>query len=125
MKQHNLEQLQLAHLLERFPHYVMVLHAEDLTIQTVSPSYQQLLGHRDTKGRPVSEVFSGSDLDQFMKLLRRATREKQTLQSSPLAAHVIGAEDSNSRLVHTIVPILDENGANIDRLFIYSDKAEG
>lgn len=43
-KQHRMEQLQLSSLLERFPHYVMVLDAEDLTVQAVNPAYKQLLG---------------------------------------------------------------------------------
>src|SRR6185369_13799735 len=58
-KQHHLEQLQLASVLERFPHYIMVLHPADLTIQAVNPSYAQLLGSRDVKGLPMTEVFSG------------------------------------------------------------------
>ena len=43
-KQHKFEQLQLSALLERFPHYVMVLDAHDLTIQTINPGYTELLG---------------------------------------------------------------------------------
>ncbi|HKS10537.1 MAG TPA: CheR family methyltransferase [Pyrinomonadaceae bacterium] len=125
MKTHRIEQLQLSHMLERFPHYVMVLRAEDLTILRVNSAYQQLLGNRDAAGLPVSEIFSGSDVDNFIKLLRRAVREKQTIQSPPIYANVDGVDQNQSRLVHTIVPILDEAGAGIDRLFIYSDKPEG
>ena len=125
MKQHRMEQLQLSHLLERFPHYVMVLRGEDLTIQTVSPSYQQLLGDRNPAGLPVSELFSGRDLDQFNKLLRKAVHEKQSVQTPPIDAAVAAAHDGNSPLIHTIVPILDATGVNIDRLFIYSDKPDG
>jgi len=122
MKQYRLDQLQLAHLLERFPHFVMVLRGDDLTIQTLSPSYQQLLGERKPAGLPVSDVFSGNDLDQFNKLLRKAVREKQSVRTPPINAIIPGADDSP--FIHTIVPILDEAGTNIDRLFIYSDKAE-
>src|SRR5215467_15476072 len=49
-KQYRVEQLQLSTLLERFPHYVMVLNAEDLTVQAINPSYKQLLGNRDING---------------------------------------------------------------------------
>jgi two-component system CheB/CheR fusion protein len=121
MKQYRMDQLQLSHLLERFPHYVMVLRGEDLTVQTLSPSYQQLLGERNPVGLAVSQLLSGDDLDQFNQLLRKAVREKQTVRTPPIKAIVAG-DDGNSSFVHTIVPILDESGNNIDRLFIYSDR---
>lgn len=124
MKQFRMDQLQLSHLLERFPHYVMVLRGDDLTIQTLSPSYQELLGERNPAGLPVSEVLSGNDLDQFNKLLRKAVRERQSVRTPPIDAAIAFANDGNSPLVHTIVPILDATGANIDRLFIYSDRPE-
>lgn len=124
MKQYRLEQLQFSHLLERFPHYAMVLRPEGLTIQRVNPGYQQLLGDRDPVGLPVSEVFAGRDLDQLVKLLEKAKHEKQTIQSPPINATVAGVGDGYAPLVHTIVPILDETGININRLFVYSDTAE-
>jgi len=40
-KQYRLEQSQVSQMLERFPHYVMIVDAEDLTIQRVNSSYQQ------------------------------------------------------------------------------------
>ncbi len=124
MKQHRMEQVQLSHLIERFPHYVMLVRAEDLTVQKLSPGYQQLLGNRNAAGLPVSDIFSGTDVDQFMTLLRKAVRETQTVQSDKINAFVGGDNDSD-RLAHTIVPILDESGTTVDRLFIYSDKPGG
>jgi two-component system, chemotaxis family, CheB/CheR fusion protein len=124
MKQHHGEQLQLSHLLERFPHYAMVLQPDGFTILKVNPGYQQLLGDRSPLGLPLSEVFSGTALDQLLKLLEKAKREKQTIQSPPINATVAGVADGHAPLVHTIVPIYDETGANIDRLFIYSDRAD-
>ena len=124
MKQHRMEQLQLSHLLERFPRYAMVLQPEGLTIQSVNQSYQQLLGDRNPVGLPVSEVFSGKDLDHLVRLFEKAKREKQTIQSPPINATVAGVGDGFAPLVHTIVPILDETGDHISRLFVYSDKAE-
>lgn len=124
MKQHRLEQLQLSELLQQFPNYVVVVNAEDSTILRVSPAYQQLLRKRKAAGLPLSELFSGNDLDDLVKLLQKAVREKQTVRTPAIDATVPGIADSNSRLVHTIVPILDETGTHVDRLFIYSDKAE-
>jgi two-component system, chemotaxis family, CheB/CheR fusion protein len=41
-RDYRIEQLQLSVLLERFPHYVMVLDADDFTIQAVNPAYKEL-----------------------------------------------------------------------------------
>ena len=124
-KQHRVEQLQIASLLERYPHFIMVLNAEDLTIQTVNPAYKQLLGTRDVNGLPMSEVFTGKDLDQLIKTLKTAVRESQALNTGPMFASVDGEHNPDAtRFNHTIVPITDASGANVMRLFLYSEKAE-
>ena len=123
MKQHRLEQVQLSQLLERFPHYVLVVNADDLTIQRINPTYREIVGGRDVTGLPLSEVLSGPELDKLVKLLKTAVRERQTVHTTPLKAGVAGG-DNGGRMVHTAVPILDENGAAVDRLFIYSEKPE-
>lgn len=125
MKQYRIEQLQLSQLLERFPHYVMVVNAEDLTVQTLNPSYKQTLGNRNVTGLPLTELFSGEDVDQLTMTLKRAVREGQTMRTPPIFAAIIGADGDNGRLVHTVVPIPDESGNNMNRLFIYSEKADG
>lgn len=125
-KQHRLEQVQLAAMLERFPHYIMVLNAEDLTIQAVNPNYKQLLGTRDVNGLPMSEVFSGKQIDDLIKTLRTAARESQALNTGPILASVDGDHNANeSRFIHTVVPISDANGATVTRLFLYSEKVDG
>lgn len=121
-KTHRLEQLQLSQLLERFPDYVMVVNPEDLTIHRVNPGYDQLLAGRAAAGLPINEVFTGRDLDHLIKLLKRAVREGQTVYSPPINAAVV--DEKESRWIHTIVPIPDENGTKVNRLFIYSDKPE-
>ena len=124
-KQHRVEQLQIASLLERYPHFIMVLNAEDLTIQTVNPAYKQLLGTRDVNGLPMSEVFTGKNLDQLIKTLKTAVRESQALNTGPIFASVDGEHNPDAtRFNHTIVPITDASGANVIRLFLYSEKAE-
>lgn len=124
MKQHHIEQLQLSQLLERFPHFVMVVNAEDLTIQRVNPAYRQVLGTRDVTGLPLSEVFSGRDLDHLIKQLKRAVREAQTIRTQPVDAFITEADGHNGQTVHTAVPIQDQSGAGVNRLFIYSEKPE-
>jgi myosin heavy subunit len=121
-KQYRLEQLQLSSLLERFPHYVMVLNATDLTIQSVNPGYKQLFGDRNVVGLPLDDAFSGKQLDSLITLLKKVAREGQAVTSQPMKANADGTGDGT--FVHTVVPISDIATGNVDRLFIYSEKME-
>lgn len=124
-KQHRVEQMQLASLLERFPHYIMVLSAEDLTVQAVNPAYKQLLGTREVNGLPMSEVFSGKHVDDLIKTLKTSIRESQALNTGPIMASVDGQHNpNNDRFIHTVVPISDASGSNVTRLFLYSERVE-
>jgi len=122
MKQHRLEQLQISHLLERFPHYVMVVNAEDLTIVRVNPAYQQIFGTRDVVGLPINEVFAGDEVGQLVNLFKSAVREGQTVHTTAIEAMV--QPGGSGVMIHTVVPIPDENGGNVNRLFVYSEKPE-
>jgi two-component system CheB/CheR fusion protein len=121
-QQHRVEQVQLSSLLERFPHYVMVLNAADLTILSINRGYQELFGSRNILGLPVTEAFSGKQLDTLIDLLRSASRGEQAVTSQPMKANAEGIGDGT--YVHTIVPISDASTGNVDRLFIYSEKME-
>jgi two-component system CheB/CheR fusion protein len=121
-KQFRVEQLQLSTLLERFPHYVMVLDAKDLTIQSINPGYRELLAGREVIGLPISEAFGGKQLGTLLKLLRRVATDGQPLTSDPMNAVVDGT--GNGTFVHTIVPISDVGTGRVERLFIYSEKME-
>ena len=72
----------------------------------------------------MSELFSGHDVDQLIKLLKTAAREGQTIHTLPIQASVIDGGDGGNRMVHTAVPITDESGTTVHRLFIYSEKPE-
>ncbi len=103
----------------------MVLNAEDLTIYAVNPAYKELLGTRDIINLPLTAVFSGKDIDQFIKVLRMAVRKGESVNTAPLGASIDGDNGADSRrFVHTIVPISDSTGANISRLFVYSERVE-
>jgi two-component system CheB/CheR fusion protein len=121
-RQFRIEQLQLSTLLERFPHYVMVLEASELTIQSINPGYRELFGGREVIGLPISEAFSGKQLDALIKLLKRVAKDGQPITSEPMNAVVDGT--GNGTFVHTIVPIADIGTGKVDRLFIYSEKME-
>ena len=56
-KQYRMEQVQLAELLERSPHYVMVLNVDDLTVQAINHAYKQVLGSRDVHHLPPLRSF--------------------------------------------------------------------
>ena len=123
--QHRLEQLQFASVLERFPHYVMILNAEDFTIQAVNPAYKQLLADRNIVGLPMSEVFSGNDLEELVTSLKLAIRKRESISTLSMRASVSGGDGANvQRFVHTIVPITDETGLGVDHLFVYSEVVE-
>jgi len=44
-------------LLERFPHYVMVLNADNLMIHAVNAAYKDLFADRNVQGITIVEVF--------------------------------------------------------------------
>ena len=121
-RQHKTEQSHLASLLERFPHFVMVLNAEDLTIQAVNSAYTQALNGRDVNGLPATEVFSGRNVDELLKLLQSVARDGQSMNTGPIIASVGDGNPKTSRFVHTVVPITDASGPTVTRLFIYSEK---
>ena len=121
-RQHRMEQLQLAVLLERFPYYIMVLNAEDLTVQAINPAYKQLLGNRDVQGLTVSDVFHGGHVEHLISMLRTAARESLILNTDPLIAGVDGENGDSAQFIHTIVPISDAAGSTVTRLFLYSER---
>jgi len=123
-KQHRFEQLQLASVLERFPHYIMVLHAEDLTIQSANAAYTQLTGGRDVSGLPMSEVFTGKHLNDLIETVKTAIRESQPVNTGPILAGVDGGNPNGDRFIHTVVPVSDATGSTVTRLFLYSEKVE-
>lgn len=102
-----------------------MLDAEDLTIQAVNPAYKQFLGDREVKGLPRSEVFSGKQLDELIKVLKSAARDGQTAETGPILAGVDTVHNpANARFVHTVVPIPDAAGSTITRLFVYSEQVK-
>lgn len=121
-RQFRVEQLQLSTLLERFPHYVMVLEASELTIQSINPGYRELFGGREVIGLPISEAFSGRQLTALIKLLKRVAKDGQPITSEPMNAVVEGT--GNGTFVHTIVPIADIATGRVERLFMYSERME-
>jgi myosin heavy subunit len=121
-KQFRVEQLQLSTLLERFPHYVMVLDANELAIQSINPGYRELFGEREVIGLPITEAFGGKQLKALIKLLRQVAEAGQPITSEPMNAVVEGS--GNGTFVHTIVPISDVATGRVERLFIYSERME-
>jgi two-component system CheB/CheR fusion protein len=120
-RQRLVEQQQLSSLLERYPHYVMVLNASDLTILTVNQGYAQLFDGRNVIGHQVSEVFSGSDLSHVVEVLKNSVREAKAITTAPLKVNAEG-KNIEERFIHTIVPIVGPASSVVDRLFIYSEK---
>ena len=119
------EQFQLSELLERFPYYVMVVEVNDLTIQAVNPGYAMLLGKRNIIGMPVTEFFTGRDLHKLVEALRTAAESRKPVTTAAMsvrAAEYGGKVED--KFIHSIVPIHMANGAQPERLFIYTEKVE-
>ena len=121
-KHHRIQQSQLSSMLERFPHYVMILNAPDLTVHAVNQAYTDLLLPRDVSGLEISEVFSGHDVDELIRVLKKAVHDGQSTNTPPIRASVDG--DNAGRYVHTVVPIVDATDSGVHRMFIYSERAE-
>lgn len=102
----------------------MVLNADDLKIQAVNSGYKEVFAGREVKGLAITDAFSGKDLDQLLKLIKTAIQDGQSIESGPLLASISETETGTGMFIHTIVPIVDDNSSHVNRLFVYSEKAE-
>jgi len=100
------------------------LDARDFTIQAVNPAYKQLFAGREVKGLTLGDVITGGDVDQLMKSLRKVVEDGQSMKTGALLASVREVKNNDDRFVHTIVPVTDADSSSVDRLFIYSERAE-
>ena len=123
-RQNRMEQFQMSALLERFPHYVMILDAGDLTVQAVNQGYKDLLGERGVVGLPISEIFQGKNLDQLFDALKRAATDGQPVMTPPIKASIHEGNGAEKRFIHTVVPIAEVATSEVTRLFIYSEAVE-
>jgi hypothetical protein len=121
-QQHRIEQWELSTVLERFPHYAMVLNAENLTIHAVNSAYLELLGTRDVIGLPLTEVFGGKDMEDLINALSHAVKKAEVINTAPYVASLVRRNSDSRRFVHTIIPISDSTGSKINRLFVYSER---
>ena len=103
----------------------MVVNAADMTINAINPAYKQLIGFREVINRPLRDVFNGKDVDELLKVLKTVVRKGEAVNTAPIAASIDGDGNVHTgRFVHTIVPICDSTGTNINRLFVYSERIE-
>jgi two-component system, chemotaxis family, CheB/CheR fusion protein len=122
MREKGEEQYQLSELLERFPYYVIVVNAHDFTILAINPGYALLLGKRNVIGRPLTEFFSGDDLDALIAVLKEAAQDGKPITTPPMAVRAFEYGDQvEDRYIHSVIPILHPHGRT-ERLFIYTEK---
>lgn len=118
------EQFHLSELLERFPYYVMVVDAQDFTIQAVNPGYALLLGKRNVIGQPLANFFDGPELEQLVSILRQVAEQGKAVTTSPMSVKAIEyGGHPEDRYIHSVVPIHGHDGNLTERLFIYTEKA--
>jgi hypothetical protein len=87
----------------------------------VNSAYKQLLGARDVITQPLTEVFAGNDIEDFINALRQSVKKAEVINTAPFVASVRGMDSDVLRFVHTIIPISDSTGGKINRLFVYSE----
>jgi two-component system CheB/CheR fusion protein len=121
-KLNRIEQLQLSVLLERFPHFVMVLNADNLTINAVNQAYKDLFADRNVQGLTIVEVFSGPEVEKLIKTLRTVVGTNQSVKTEPMLVRA-GDHSAGEKFIHTIVPITDASSSHVNRLFIYSERS--
>ena len=122
MRENTEEQYHLSELLERFPYYVMVVDAKNFTILAVNPGYALLLGKRNVIGQPLTEFFSGDDLDTLMGVLNEAAKDGKPITTPAMAVRPVeSGEQVENQYVHSVIPILPPHGKT-ERLFIYTEK---
>ena len=74
---------------------------------------------------PLTEIFSGKDIKELIKILKAAVRKREAVNTAPIMASLNGDPAAVSRrFVHTIIPIADTTGQNINRLFVYSERVD-
>jgi two-component system CheB/CheR fusion protein len=123
-KENTEDQFHFTELLERFPYYVMIVDADDLTIQAVNPGYALLLGKRDIIGLPVTKFFKGKDLHRLTDALREVAQQGKALTTPSMAVRASEYEGmQEDQFIHSIVPIHGADGQKPERLFIYTEKA--
>ena len=118
------EQFHLSELLERFPYYVMVVDAQDFTIQAVNPGYALLLGKRNVIGQPLADFFDGPDLKQLVTILRQVAEQRKAVTTPPMSVNAVAyGGHPEDMYIHSVVPIHGHDGNLTKRLFIYTEKA--
>jgi len=123
-RQHQEARWQLYALLERFPHYVMILDSDSLMIRVINPGYKSLFADQNVIGKPITEVFSGKELEQLVMILKDAARDGQSITTPPMKVTPEGVVTEETRFIHTIIPIPEATTTQINRIFIYSEKVQ-
>ena len=81
-----------------------------------------MLGKHNVIGQPLTEFFSGDDLDALMEILKEAAKDGKPITTPPMAVRAIEYGDrTEDPYIHSVVPILQPHGKT-ERLFIYTEK---
>jgi two-component system CheB/CheR fusion protein len=117
------DQAQLAALVESFPYYIVLVSSAELQIETINPAYRLSLQGRDVIGMQLGEAFTGSDLEQFLHIVKGSVSNDSLQVTPPIRAALVATDDErDSDFTHTIVPVHDGNG-HVSAVLIYSELA--
>jgi predicted nuclease with TOPRIM domain len=116
-------QAQLAALVESFPYYIVLVSSPELRIETINPAYLLRLQGREVIGMQLGDAFTGSDLEQFLQIVKGSV-SNDSLQVTPRIKAALAAtgDEEDSHFTHTIIPVHDGNG-HVWAVLIYSELA--
>ncbi|MDQ3818703.1 MAG: PAS domain-containing protein, partial [Acidobacteriota bacterium] len=114
----------LAEMVENSPFLIMLLKGPGLQVSAFNSGYASLFNSRHVIGHPFEEIFSGSEMPDFVRLVREAYEHDSLRRTPRMHTHVPDGdgEPTDGYFIHTIVPVHD-GGGRVDGVVIYTEDA--
>src|SRR5437763_11861616 len=112
----------LAEMVESSPFLIMLLKGSRLLVSAFNSGYAALLQNRQIISHPFEEIFSGSEMPDFVKTVREAFEKDAMLRMPRMRTHVPdeSGETTENYFIHTVVPVHDIAG-KVDGVVIYTE----
>lgn len=112
----------LAEMVESSPFLIMLLKGPSLLVSAFNSGYTALVQKHQIIGHPFDEVFSGTEMPDFIRTVREAYEKDALRRTPPTRTHVPNerGEMTESHFIHTVVPVHDGTG-KVDGVVIYTE----
>jgi len=97
-------------MVERFPFYILVASGPQLEVESYNARYVLIFGDLAPTGTPLSKLFAGTGLEEFMAQARQVVETGQMISTGKTDVH-FPDHDTRYEFVHTIVPKRGADGA--------------